>query len=307
MKKKDLLFLLIPIAIIIAISSDEVLNLVQESYESFSINAEAKALTELKGEAKEAGHDDELQDDEFKESDVGFTDILVRRERLTQSYMDQIMKVVEEKIVYLTFDDGPTPVITNDILDILAEEGVEATFFVLGQHVEKFPHILQRIHEEGHIVGNHTYSHNYSKIYRSPDHYMEDLLMGEEAIKAVLGEDYELTLTRFPGGSFGGYKGAFRRRLIEEGYVYIDWNSLNGDSEKSSPSKEYLISRFKQTSRGKDVLVVLMHDGYGKSTTVETLPYIINYLKEEGYRFKPLPQYIETEIIKDLKIETSTY
>ena len=132
---------------------------------------------------------------------------------------------------------------------------------------------------------------------------MEDLLRWETAIKSIIGEEHETKLTRFPGGSFGKQRQAVRSRVNDEGYVYVDWNRLNGDGEGLIKSEGYLINRFKSTAGNKDSLIILMHDTVGKTTTVTTLPKIIKDLKKAGYQFKPLPTYIGTEMTRDYTVK----
>ena len=80
-----------------------------------------------------------------------------------------------KKIAYLTFDDGPSRTVTPQILDILAKYDIKATFFVVGKYAEKNPDILRRIYEEGHVIGNHTYSHNYNYIYKNVSNFVREL------------------------------------------------------------------------------------------------------------------------------------
>jgi len=189
------------------------------------------------------------------------------------------------KVAYLTFDDGPTPYITSNILDILKENDIKATFFVIGRMAEENPGLLKREKSEGHIVANHTYSHNYKYIYSSTNNFLQDLKKGEVVVTSIIGE-HNKNLTRFPGGSFG--RTAYKQAIEKSGYHYVDWNCLNGDAEVATASVGRLISRFKETAQGQKELIILMHDAPGKSTTVQALPEIIKYLKANGYVFKTL-------------------
>lgn len=190
--------------------------------------------------------------------------------------------------VFLTFDDGPSSEITEKVLDVLKEEGVKATFFVIGKNVDAYPDILKRIHDEGHGIGIHTYSHDYNQIYASPDALQKDIEACLQSIRNVLGEDFSTILYRFPGGSFRKNKEIFIERVESLGYIYFDWNVLNGDAEGNNLSEDYLIKRFDQTSRGYNKIISLMHDTNSKGNTVSTLPRIIKQLKVEGYEFKSL-------------------
>ncbi len=196
----------------------------------------------------------------------------------------------KERTAYLTFDDGPTPKLTSQVLDILSEEDIKATFFVIGQSAEAYPYLIERIYEEGHGIANHTYSHRFDYIYKNRTNYIYDLRKAEKVLKSILGEEKEFKVTRFPGGSFGDKLAPYRTLVNERGYTFVDWNCVNGDAETVKPrTKEELIDRFKSTVKGQTNLIVLMHDAPGKATTVEALPEIIEYLKKQGYRFELIP------------------
>lgn len=197
-----------------------------------------------------------------------------------------------EKVAYLTFDDGPSRIVTPMILDILNEYNIKATFFVLGRMVDQNPDILERIYNEGHKIGNHSYSHNYSYIYENTENFLSDFKKAERSLKNALGEDFETNLIRFPGGSFGAKKEPMKKAAREYGYTYVDWNALNGDSETVNPSKEYLNKRFKETVGNKKELIILMHDIDSKINTAKTLRGNIEYLIDKGYRFELLSEEI---------------
>ncbi len=196
----------------------------------------------------------------------------------------------EEKVAYLTFDDGPSKNITPQILDILKQENVPATFFVLGSRVELNPDILKREFDEGHYIANHGYSHQYSQIYQSQDTVFDEYIKCENAIRNALGNsEYNTYLFRFPGGSSGGryadIKAQAKELLHNYGVNYTNWNCLTGDAEgKTTP--EELMGCLQQTMQGDGSIIVLMHDASDKSYTLETLPMVIAYLREQGYTFK---------------------
>jgi peptidoglycan/xylan/chitin deacetylase (PgdA/CDA1 family) len=108
-----------------------------------------------------------------------------------------------EKTAYLTFDDGPSKTVTPLILDLLKQENIKATFFVLGSRVELNPTIVKREYEEGHFIANHGYSHIYANIYTSVDTVLEEYNKTQQAIQNALGTEYNGHLFRFPGGSTG--------------------------------------------------------------------------------------------------------
>lgn len=194
------------------------------------------------------------------------------------------------KFAYLTFDDGPSPNSTPAILDILAEYNIKATFFVVGSMVEQNPEILQRVYDEGHTIGNHTYTHNYRYIYRNTKNFMEDVNRADRILKDVLGEDFETNLFRFPGGSFGKNKAPMIRAIKKAGYTFYDWNALNGDSEGLNLKNSYLINRLKVTTKNKKDAIILMHDLDSKKGTVETLRRNLDYLISEGFYFRVLEE-----------------
>ena len=195
----------------------------------------------------------------------------------------------DNKIAYLTFDDGPSKTVTPLILDLLNKNNIKATFFVLGSRVEKNAEIVKREYEEGHYIANHGYSHNYSKIYSNANNVIKEYKKTEECIKkAIENENYNSYLFRFPGGSTGGKYSKTKKeaaKLLEEKNIaYIDWNALTEDAV-GTPTKESIIKKLKSTVKNKKSVVILMHDSSDKILTYETLPDIINYLKEEGYTF----------------------
>ena len=196
----------------------------------------------------------------------------------------------EEKRVFLTFDDGPTKEVTTYILDILDKYNIKATFFVLGTRVKQNPDILKREYESGHYIANHGYSHKYSSVYKSVDAVLEEYNKTEKAIKDAIGnQNYSSNLFRFPGGSKGGQYEAIkketRRKLNEYGIAYLDWNALTYDAEGAN-SKEEILKNLKETTKGWNNVVLLMHDSADKKITYNSLEDVIKYLQGEGYAFK---------------------
>lgn len=212
---------------------------------------------------------------------------------------DSIYKASDPKRVFLTFDDGPTNQVTPYILDLLKNEDIKASFFVLGNRVDANPELVKREYEEGHFIGNHGYTHKYSAIYASADTVMEEYYRTNQSIRDAIGnQDYNSLAFRFPGGSVGGYydslKKATKQVLREKGIASVDWNALIGDSEGLN-TKEKLISRFYETVQNQNSVVLLMHDAADKILTYEVLPEIISYFRENGYEFKSLYDVILRE------------
>ena len=198
------------------------------------------------------------------------------------------------KTVYLTFDDGPG-VYTQQLLDSLRQYNVKATFFVTNQF-PKYQHLISSIHNDGHKVAVHTYSHQIykkaSSIYRSVDAYMADFYAMQDVVKAHTG-DYT-RIFRFPGGTNNlvsksqcrGVMTALSQKLLAEGYYYFDWNVDSNDT-RYGDAQRVITSTIDQISR-KQNAVVLMHDI--KKQTVEAVPAIIEYCLQNGCEFKVLTE-----------------
>lgn len=206
----------------------------------------------------------------------------------------------DKKYVFLTFDDGPTK-LTSDILDILKEKDVKATFFILGMRLEDegSDKLVKREIEEGHSIANHSYTHDLKKLYPKNkldiEYFMEEFQKTNISLRNILGEEFDTKVLRLPGGynSRVYYNDpnltAFNERLKNDGdIVSIDWNALNGDAEGKPYTEEKMLQYVKDSSNGKNKVVILMHDSYGKNKTVKILPQVIDYFKEQGYEFKTI-------------------
>lgn len=196
----------------------------------------------------------------------------------------------EGKRVFLTFDDGPSKAVTPHILDTLKKYDVKATFFVLGTRVKLNPDLVKREYEEGHYIGNHGYSHKYSKIYASSNAVLDEYNKTELEIKKALGNNnYSSHLFRFPGGSIGGeyndIKKQTKKELKKYQIAYLDWNALTNDAAGAN-TKEKILKNLKNTVGKYNNVVILMHDAPDKILTYETLEEVILYLKGKGYAFK---------------------
>lgn len=195
----------------------------------------------------------------------------------------------EEKIAYLTFDDGPTTKATSKVLDILKEEDVKATFFVVGKHVKEYPELVKRAYDEGHYIANHGYDHSNKMLYKSSDSFITEVKSTDIEIGKAIGiEDYCSHVFRFPNGYMSpNYKAKKKeavKLLNQMNYTYIDWNCLNNDSLKKY-TKSQLLSNLKKSSKNKGTLVILMHDTSDVNDTPSILKDSIDYLKNEGYEF----------------------
>ena len=193
-----------------------------------------------------------------------------------------------EKIVYLTFDDGPS-VCTDQILNILRQERVKATFFVTAQFTP-YLNRMAAIAKDGHEVAIHTYSHNF-KIYKSIDSYFADLNKLNDLIEKYTGK--RARIMRFPGGSSNSIYRKYNSdpkfmdrlcvALLDSGYQFVDWNLDSGDARGNNIAADRLV-RSACGSR-HNIQCLLMHDTGAKRTTVTALPQIIRYFKQHGYEF----------------------
>lgn len=248
--------------------------------------------TKDEGKEKEKVKSKEVHKEDKKESKKENNKENVKKEKNKEDKKENIKEETKptknEKVAYLTFDDGPSRNVTPQILDILRKYNIKATFFVTGRAAEKNMDIVRRAYSEGHSIGNHSYSHNYKYLYSNTNNFLADMKKNEELLKEILGPDFNTKLVRLPGGSYGEKKGAFRKAAKNKGYKSIDWNALTGDAEGHHIPKNRLMEKLKNTSQGKDEIIVLMHDLGTKQTTVSALPEVIEYLKKEGYEFRPL-------------------
>lgn len=194
-----------------------------------------------------------------------------------------------KKIMYLTFDDGPSKN-TAKILDILDKYKVKATFFVTGANPD-FYSMIKEEKNRGHAIGIHTFSHEYSQIYKSEEAYFKDFYKLNALIEEEIGE--KTSFLRFPGGASNTvsrkYKNGIMTTLassvLNKGFQYYDWNASNGDGD-CYLSASSLISQANKEIKGKDVVMMLMHDGGSNNATVEALPAILESMIQQGYEFR---------------------
>lgn len=182
--------------------------------------------------------------------------------------------------VYLTFDDGPG-VNTNEILDILAEYDVKATFFVVGKEDEISKQAIQRIVAEGHSLGMHSYSHKYAQLYESEESFQADFEKQRAFLEDLTGEPCKIY--RFPGGSSNTVSDVdmhlFANYLDSQGVVFHDWNIASGDGGRVVLDVDTLVRNSTAGIETWNTAVVLLHDSAEKHTTVEALPRIIETIQ----------------------------
>lgn len=184
---------------------------------------------------------------------------------------------VRTRKVYLTFDDGPSSN-TDDILDILAAYDVKATFFVVGKEGEWAEKAYRRIVAEGHTLGMHSYTHEYSTVYASEEAFTEDLNRLRDYLREVTG--VECAYYRFPGGSSNRVSDMDMHVLIdclyEQEITYVDWNVSSQDASNPVPDADTILQNcLEGIAKHHGTVVVLMHDAASKGSTVEVLPALI--------------------------------
>lgn len=197
------------------------------------------------------------------------------------------------KLVALTFDDGPYGTSTRQILDILRDKQVRATFFILGKNTEKFPDQVRREVDEGHVIGNHSYDHSAKLPSLATSTFVADLKEAEQAITKASG--LRPTLYRPP---YGALSQTMRRALASEGYRNVLWNVDPEDWDYEKSPRAEIVKRILATV--KPNAIILMHDGrdthvdYPRDNTVTALPFIIDGLRARGYTFVTVDELLQT-------------
>lgn len=205
-----------------------------------------------------------------------------RRAKGLPTALPQIAPYRDKKVAYLTFDDGPDDKNTAAVLDILKQEGVKATFYVLGKNVKAYPETTKRIFDEGHALGNHSYDHDYKRLYASAESYLAEMEQADDAIYELLG--LRPLITRAPSGRMGNFTSAYENIITANGYVEHDWNVSSADAAPNHPVAQDFIDNIS----GQAVMnsaIILMHSSAGHEETVKALPEIIRVLREKGYTF----------------------
>ena len=202
-----------------------------------------------------------------------------------------------KKVVFLTFDDGTSKTNTPEVLRILKENNIKATFFLTGSNIENggetAKDLVRQEFNSGHAIANHSYSHDFKLLYPGRNLDMEafkaDYEKNDKLLKSILGENFTTHVMRCPGG-YMSWKNMdpLKDYLNENKIASIDWNALNADAEGPKKNAQQLVDFAIKTAQGKEMVVLLMNDTYGKEETVKALPSIIKYFKDNGYEFRTL-------------------
>lgn len=194
----------------------------------------------------------------------------------------------DEKVVYLTFDDGPSAN-TQRVLDILDQYDAKATFFITAQQPDYF-YMIKKVYDEGHTIGLHSYTHEYDQVYASVDAYFDDLEKIGEVAEEQLG--FVPCFIRFPGGASNtisrdyteGIMTQLTQQVVEKGYQYYDWNVSSGDG--GTVTADQIIASSETDEYTK--VMLLFHDTEAKESTIQALPSVMEYYKNLGYSFKAI-------------------
>ncbi len=229
--------------------------------------------------------------------------VIVNVSNAVESDSENLAKENDQLKVYLTFDDGPSDN-TAAILDTLAEYNVKATFFVVGKTDDQSKAMYQRIVNEGHTLGMHSYSHKYSVVYDSLDSFESDFNQIQSYLYDITGR--ECKLYRFPGGSSNQVSNTdmseFIRFLNEEGVTYFDWNVSSGDATSQAYTADELLGNVLNDVTKYKTSVVLMHDSNTKTATVEALGPMIEALQGMGAQILPIDE--NTTLVQHIKADT---
>lgn len=196
----------------------------------------------------------------------------------------------KKRVVFLTFDDGPSANNTPKILSILNKHNVKGNFFIVGNNVDKYPHLVKQLKDSGMCILPHSYSHSYKTIYKDTNSFFNDLNKCRESIEKITGEKTK-DFVRLPGGSDNLVSNAkvlegIRNKLVANGIDYVDWNVSSGDAVSKTVDAQILKQNVMNQCSMKNFAVILMHDGYYKTTTVDALDDTIKYLKENNFTFR---------------------
>lgn len=202
--------------------------------------------------------------------------------------LKDIGEIQTSKFSYLTFDDGPTDIVTDAILDVLKKENIKATFFVVGKEIEGREIILKRIYTQGHSIGLHTYSHNFNKIYRSPEEFICEMKKTSTMVEAVTG--FAPKIIRFPGGSSKRLTAFTLDDIHKNNYRVFDWNANICDGIDPNLSVSQLIKNSQTIKGNKNEVIILMHCNSNNKNTVKALPGIIKYYLNLNYEFKSITE-----------------
>lgn len=193
-----------------------------------------------------------------------------------------------KKIIYLTFDDGPSSKVTDGVLEVLKEKDVKATFFLIGNQIKDKEDVVKRIYNEGHGIGLHTYNHKFKYVYRNEDTFIKEMVECRNEINRVVG--ISPNIIRFPGGSYKHLNKQFLSKLHDNNFKVYDWNLDNTDGMNQKLDPNVLYKKAIKGSENLHPIILLMHCTDMNKNTYKALPDIIDYYKNEGYQFRVIDE-----------------
>ncbi|SFC57824.1 polysaccharide deacetylase family protein [Clostridium uliginosum] len=208
---------------------------------------------------------------------------------------------LQRKIVYLTFDDGPSPNNTENIISILNQNNVKATFCVVGSNALKYKQTIKDLDNFNMGIIPHCNNHHYSQLYSSTEYYINDLKECTNIINNITGKNRQYKFIRMPGGSDNHVCSSdvlynIKTELKNEGINYIDWSVDSGDACSKLVTTENIEKNINKQAGMHKIEVVLMHDLENKTTTSKALQDIIDKYKTLGYEFKTFDEIEDWEI-----------
>ena len=203
----------------------------------------------------------------------------------TKPYAEEIEN---EKIIYLTFDDGPGAKVTENILDILKSENINATFFLIGDQIKDQEDLVKRINDEGNAIGLHSMSHSKNKLYSCNENFINEMFEEQILLENILQK--KIFLLRFPFGC-NNTNYHLKKSLVDDlhnkGFKIYDWNADSTDGANANAPVQTIVKRAKSD---KDTIYLLMQCGFINKNSAKALPEIIKYYKDNGYTFKVITE-----------------
>ncbi len=195
-------------------------------------------------------------------------------------FKDYIWKVnTQQKEIFLTFDDGPTEGVTDKVLDLLKIYQAKATFFCVGQQIEKNPELFKRIVNEGHTIGNHTYSHPHGWYY-PPNLYLQEIEKTSQIIQNLVG--FRPIYFRPPYGKFS----PSTKNSILKNYKIVMWDILSGDFDKNMTSIDCLTSVLSSYQKGS---IIVLHDSLKSGQKLlEILPQLLSFFSNNHFKMSSI-------------------
>ena len=206
-----------------------------------------------------------------------------------RSYYEETGQVVwdvntQEKVIALTFDDGPHPKYTAEVLELLAKYKAKATFFIIGKNAEKYPELVQQTYKAGHELANHTYTHPYNA---SVTELQDEIQQTNDMIYGITG--FMPTLFRPVGGA---YNDQMINAVADDGYKVVMWSWHQDTQDWKNPGVDIIVNKVLKGTQPGDV--ILFHDGGGdREQTVKALEEILQELQKQGYTFVTVSELID--------------